>query len=74
MKTTHIVSVPNAGLDLDNPIEIAINSDDPTKLLLKNTTQSLVQKEDLLKAIEILEMHLELSNATTPDSVVVEEL
>lgn len=59
MKTTHIVYLPDVGIsEPGTEVALLVNSDEPTKLLFKTNTPATVNKEDLIKAMEILDRHL----------------
>ncbi len=65
MKTSHSVYIPEAGVDVGVDVQLVVSSDEPTKLLFKGGSAFMVTKEDLLKAIEVLEMHLNLAKPIT---------
>lgn len=65
MKTSHIVYIPEVGIDVGVDVQVVISSEEPTKLLFKGGQAFMVIKEDLLRAIEILDMHLNLSKPIT---------
>lgn len=60
MRTSHTVYLPEAGVDVGGEVALVVNSDEPSKLLFKGGQAFMVTKEDLNKAIEILESHLTL--------------
>lgn len=54
------VYLPEAGVDVGGEVALVVNSDEPFKLLFKGGQAFMINKEDLNKAIEILESHLTL--------------